>query len=151
MRSRLCAIRVIAYRQKSDTTIRKSNLAHTTIALVRARTAERTEGQCSVSPVAVTRARAAIRAASSARTLRIMNRPQPSHANGFRFCRLGRFFIRLFCAAAALGLYDRYLDIGEFSVSFCYRSIRKPRKRSTLGRSNLGWQTAQIGPSLDAR
>jgi hypothetical protein len=39
----------------------------------------------------------------------------------------------------------------EFSVLFCRREIRKPRKRSTLGRSNLGWQTAQIGPSLDPR
>jgi hypothetical protein len=27
----------------------------------------------------------------------------------------------------------------EFSVLFCCRYIRKPRKRSTLGRSNLGW------------
>src|SRR3979490_1158122 len=49
--------------------------------------------QCSVSPVAVTRARAA----SSARTLRMMNRLQPSQANGFRFRRARRLF---FCVAA---------------------------------------------------
>jgi hypothetical protein len=37
----------------------------------------------------------------------------------------------------------------EFSILFRRRYIRKPRKRSTLGRSNRGWQTAQIEPSLE--
>jgi hypothetical protein len=49
-------------------------------------------GQCNVSPVAVTRARTAARAASCARTFRMMNSRQPLYANGFRFRRAWRLF-----------------------------------------------------------
>ena len=54
-----------------------------------------TADQCKVSPVAVTRARAA----RSARTLRMMNRRQPAHANGSCFRCTRRLF---FCVAAVL-------------------------------------------------
>jgi hypothetical protein len=84
--------------------------------------------QCRVSPVAVTRARAAARAASSARTLRMMNRPQPSHANGFRFRRARRLF---FCVAAGLMRVLRFLS--RWFKCGSLLSVRSLRSKAIAG------------------
>src|SRR5258708_19612381 len=67
---------------------------------------------------AVTRARAAARAASSARMLRMMNRPHPAHANGFRFRRARRLFV--FVAAVLIRVLGFFP--GGFKLVLFFRS-----------------------------
>src|SRR5437763_17064284 len=76
-------------------------------------------------PVAVTRARAAARAASSARTLRMMNRPQPAHANGFRFRRARRLFFGV--AAVLIRIFRRQVPRDWSIWTASLMLVRSPR------------------------